>query len=96
MSDINYDFVLENIKKIRMLYEGEITLYEKIIKSNINKTEIFILFDKEWLTKWKIIVGYENLKVKCKNYEKITQELIDEIHSLFIKNNTKQKLDELG
>ena len=96
MSEINYDFVLENIKKIRMLYEGEITLYEKIIKSNITKTEIFILFDNEWLTKWKIIVGYENLKVKCKNYEKITQELIDEVHSLFIKNNTKQKLDELG
>ena len=43
----------------------------------------------------KKIVGYEELKNKCKNAEK--EELIkDEVRELFIKLNTKQKLEELG
>ena len=98
MSEINDIFVIENIKKIKELYEGEIIL-DKILANNIPKNDSFALFDKEWLTKWKIIVDYENLKVKCRNCEingKISQELIDEVLSLFIKNNTNKKLDDLG
>ena len=98
MSEINDYFVVENIKKIKELYEGEIIL-DKILANKYPKIDNFALFDKEWLTKWKIIVDYENLKVKCKNceiYGKISQELIDEVRSLFIKNNTNEKLDDLG
>ena len=98
MSEINDEFVVENIQKIKELYEGEIIL-DKILANKYPKNDSFALFDKEWLTKWKIIVDYENLKVKCKNceiYGKISQELIDEVRSLFIKNDTKKKLDDLG
>ena len=98
MSEINDEFIVEKIKMIKELYEEEIIL-EKILKTNISKNDSFVLFDKEWLIKWKIIVDYENLKVKCKNCEingKISQELIDEVRSLFIKNNTNKKLDDLG
>ena len=98
MSEINDDFVVENIKKIKELYEGKIIL-DKILANKYPKIDNFALFDKEWLTKWKIIVDYENLKDKCKNCEingKMSQELIDEVRSLFIKNNTKKKLDYLG
>ena len=98
MSEINDDFVVENIKRINELYGGEIIL-DKFLANNIPKNDSFALFDKEWLTKWKIIVDYENLKVKCKNceiYGKISQELIDEVRSLFIKNNANKKLDDLG
>ena len=98
MSEINDEFIKEKIKMIKELYGGEIFLDEKILKTNISKYDNFVLFDKEWLTKWKIIVDYENLKVKCKNCEiyEISQELIDEVRSLFIKNDTKKKLDDLG
>ena len=91
--------IIENIKRIKELYEGEIFLEEKILKTKVNKNLNFVLFDKEWLKKWKSFVGYENLKDKCKNSEKngkISQESIDEVRSLFIENNTKKKLNDLG
>ena len=51
------------------------------------------------MKKWKIIVCYEKLKDKCKNCEierKSSQKLIDEVRSLFIENDTKKKLNDLG
>ena len=98
-TELNAEYVIENIKRIKELYEAETFLDEKILKKNISKNDSFVLFDKEWLRKWKNIVGYENLKDKCKNCDingKISQGLIDEIFSLFKENNTKEKLDELG
>ena len=98
MSEINDEFIKEKIRMINELYVGEIIL-DKFLANNIPKNDSFALFDKEWLTKWKIIVDYENLKDKCKNCEingKISKELIDEVRSLFIKNDTKKKLDYLG
>ena len=99
MLEINDDFLIENIKMIKELYEGEIFLDKKILKTNITKNDNFVLFDKEWLEKWKIIVCYEKLKDKCKNCvinRKISKELIDESRSLFIENDTKEKLNDLG
>ena len=98
-TELNEDYVIENIKRIKELYGAETFLDEKILKKNVSKNDSFVLFDKEWLRKWKNIVGYENLKDKCKNCDingKISQGLIDEIFSLFKENNTKEKLDELG
>ena len=99
MSEINDEFIKEKIKMIKELYGAEIIFDKKFLKANVSGNDSFVLFDKEWLTKWKIIVDYENLKVKCKNCEingKISQELIDEVRSLFIKNNANKKLDDLG
>ena len=66
-TELNEEYVKENIKRIKELYEAETFLDEKILNTNIVKNDSFVLFDKEWLIKWKNIVGYENLKVKCKN-----------------------------
>ena len=97
-TELNEEYVKENIKRIKELYEAETFLDEKILKTNIVKNDSFVLFDKEWLIKWKNIVGYENLKVKCKSEKNgiISKQLIDEIFSLFKENNTKEKLDDLG
>ena len=98
-SELTDDFIKENIKRIKELYEAETFLEEKILKTNVTKNEMFVLFDKEWLIKWKKIVDYENLKVKCKNCEingQISRDIIDEVRLLFIENNTKKKLDDLG
>ena len=95
-SELKDDFIIKHIKMISELYDAETFLHEKIINNKItNVNRMFSLFDKDWLEKWKKIVGYEELKNKCKNAEK--EELIkDEVRELFIKLNTKQKLEELG
>ena len=98
-TELNEEYIIENIKRINELYSAETFLNEKILNTNISKNEIFVLFNKNWLIKWKNIVGFEDLKIKCKNCEtkgKISQELINDIFSLFKENNTKEKLDDLG
>ena len=97
--EMKEDEVIQNIKRFRELYDAETFLNEKILKTQINKKESFVLFNKEWLTKWKTIVCYEELKEKLKNVKiekEISKEKIDEVSSLFNKNNTKKKLAELG
>ena len=98
-SELNEDFIKKHIQMIRELYEGEKFLSEKILDNKVKKNnENFILFDKEWLEKWKIFVGYEILKDKCiksKKDEDI-KNMINEVRELFIKNNTKKNLEELG
>ena len=93
-TELNEQYIKDNIKRIKELYEAE-SILEKILTTNTPKNDTFVLFDKEWLMKWKSIVGFENLKIKCKNSE-INQQLINEIFSLFKENNIKQKLDDLG
>ena len=98
-SELKDDFIIKHIKMIGELYEGEKFLNEKILGNKIQqKKENFVLFDKEWLEKWKTIVDYEILKekcIKCKKDEDI-KKMINEVRELFIKNNTKQNLEELG
>ena len=97
-SEIKDDFIIKHIKMIKELYEAETFLDEKILSTGINKKENFVLFDKDWLIKWKNIVGFEKLKDKCKSCntdaEKIN--LINEVRNIFIELDTPQKLKELG
>ena len=98
VSEIKDDFIIKHIKMIKELYEAETFLDEKILSTGVNKKENFVLFDKDWLTKWKNIVGFEKLKDKCKSCntdaEKIN--LINEVRNIFIELDTPQKLKELG
>ena len=97
-SEIKDDFIIKHIKMIKELYEAETFLDEKILSAGVYKKENFVLFDKDWLTKWKNIVGFEKLKDKCKSCntdaEKIN--LINEVRNIFIELDTPQKLKELG
>ena len=96
-SELNDEFIKKHINMIRDLYEGEKSLNE-ILNSKNKKKENFVLFDKDWLEKWKNIIGYENLKekcAKCKTKEDVNKK-VNEVRELFIQLNTKQKLDELG
>ena len=93
--ELKDDFVIRQIKMISELYEEEIYLNQIISNNNIIKKETFVLFVKEWLDSWKKIVNYEELKDKCKKAKNLEQ-IKDEIKDLFIKQNTKQKIDELG
>ena len=97
-SELNDDFIIKNIKMISELYDAENFLNNNILSKKVKKTENFVIFDKAWLEKWKIIVSYEELKekcFKCKSDEG-QKKLIGEIRELFIKLKTKEKLDELG
>ena len=79
---------------ISELYDAEIFLNQILNTKNI-QTKNFVLLDKEWLNKWKILVDYDQIKNKCKNTENINT-LKDEISKLFIRLKTKQRLEELG
>ena len=92
------EFIKKHINMIKELYEGEIFLDNEVLNSKNKTKSNFVLFDKEWLEKWKTIVGYETLKekcIKCKT-EADVNSLINEVRNLFIQLNTKEKLDELG
>ena len=97
-SEFNDAFIMRHIKMIRELYEAEIFLDEKILAPGIYKKESFVLFDRQWLIKWKNIVGFEQLKDKCKNCKTDDQikKIINEVRNLFIELDTFQKLKELG
>ena len=97
-SKLNDEYIKKHISMIKDIYEGEKFLDNKILKTKIKRKESFVLFDKDWLDKWKSIVGYETLKekcFKCKTKEDINKQ-VDEVRDLFVQLNTKQKLDELG
>ena len=92
------EFIKKHINMIKELYEGEIFLDNEVLNSKNKTKSNFVLFDKEWLEKWKTIVGYETLKekcIKCKT-EADVNGLVNEVRNLFIQLNTKEKLDELG
>jgi len=97
-SELKDDFIIKIFKMIKELNEAENILNNSILNKKAKKTETFTLFDKAWLEKWKAIVGYEDLKekcIKCKT-DVAMKNMIGEMRELFIKLNTKQKLDELG
>ena len=92
------EFIKKHINMIKELYEGEIFLDNEVLNSKNKTKSNFVLFDKEWLEKWKTIVCYETLKekcIKCKT-EADVNSLINEVRNLFIQLNTKEKLDKLG
>ena len=92
------EFIKKHINMIKELYEGEIFLDNEVLNSKNKTKSNFVLFDKEWLEKWKTIVGYETLKekcIKCKT-EADVNGLINEVRNLFVQLNTKEKLDKLG
>jgi len=92
------EFIKKHINMIKELYEGEIFLDNEVLNSKNKTKSNFVLFDKDWLDKWKTIVGYETLKekcIKCKT-EADVNSLINEVRNLFIQLNTKEKLDKLG
>ena len=92
------EFIKKHINMIKELYEGEIFLDNEVLNSKNKTKSNFVLFDKDWLEKWKTIVGYETLKekcIKCKT-EADVNGLVNEVRNLFIQLNTKEKLDELG
>ena len=93
--ELKDNFVIRQIKMISELYEEEIYLDQIISNNDFIIKETFVLFVKEWLDSWKKIVNYEELKDKCKKAKNLEQ-IKDEIKDLFIKQNTKQKIDELG
>ena len=57
-SELNEEFIKKHINMIKDLYEGEKFLNE-ILHTKIKRKENFVLFDKDWLEKWKAIIGYE-------------------------------------
>ena len=92
------EFIKKHINMIKELYEGEIFLDNEVLNSKNKTKSNFVLFDKDWLEKWKTIVGYETLKekcIKCKT-EADVNGLVNEVRNLFIQLNTKEKLDKLG
>ena len=89
------NFVIKHIKMISELYDAETFLNEKMINNQLKAKRLLALFDKDWLEQWKKIVGYEELKNKCKN-AKNESSIKDEVLELFIKLDTKKKLEELG
>lgn len=96
-SEVNDDFIKRHINMIKDLYESE-KFIDNILNSKNKRKESFILFDKDWLEQWKNIISYETLKekcIKCKTEDDINKQ-INDIRDLFIQQNTKQKLDELG
>ena len=99
--ELKDDFLIQYIRMIAELYEGEKFLSEKILSKKVSKKEIFILFEKNWFNKWKNIVGYQIIGEKCfkcfkSNKDEEQKKLIIEMRDLFIKNNSMQKLKELG
>ena len=92
------EFIKKHINMIKELYEGEIFVDNEVLNSKNKTKSNFVLFDKDWLEKWKTIVGYETLKekcIKCKT-EADVNSLINEVRNLFVQLNTKEKLDKLG
>ena len=91
------EFFDHQIKLISDFFEGE-DEFDKNLKEKHNHTSQLNILNKEWIEKWKEIVGYEQIKEKCKKYNdsKNNNKLKNELYDFFIKNNTKKKLEELG
>ena len=61
-------FVNNQINAINDLFEWE-ELMDNFYKKKITKGKSQMkLIDRNWLDKWKEIIGYEKIKNKCKEY----------------------------
>mgnify|MGYP002624492053 CR=1 FL=1 len=91
-------FLDHQIKQISEFFEGE-EMFNENLREKFNKTCQINILNKEWIKKWKEIVGYEQIKEKCKKYinsKSKNNNLKKEIYDLFKKNNSKKKTEELG
>ena len=92
-------FLDRQINIISDFFEGE-EQFDKNLKEKINKTCQINILNKEWIEKWKEIVGYEEIKKNCKkcnnNKNKNNDNLKKELYDFLINNNAKKKLEELG
>ena len=92
-------FLHHQINIISDFFEGEEFFDKKLRENYITLGELQInILNKEWIQKWKEIVGYEQIKEKCRrcNNSRQNEKLKDELYEFFIKNDTKKKLEELG
>ena len=90
-------FLERQINIINEYSEGEEVFDKKLREkhnTNIANYQIYIL-NKEWIEKWKEIVGYEKIKEKCKkiNNDNHNKNIKKELYDLFNKNNTKKNLE---
>ena len=93
------DFVDNQIKKINEYFQWEELLNDNLLKKVNKSNQQFVILDKEWIEKWKDIIGYEKIKKKCKTLcssKKEDERLKNEIKDFFLNSNAKQKIDELG
>jgi hypothetical protein len=94
-------FLDRQINIISDFFEGE-EQFDKNLKEKINTTCQINILNKEWIEKWKEIVGYEEIKKNCKkcnnnnNKNKNNDNLKKELYDFLINNNAKKKLEELG
>ena len=90
-------FLDRQINIISDFFEGE-EQFDKNLKEKLNTTCQINILNKEWIEKWKQIVGYEEIKKNCRkcNNNKNNDNLKNELYDFLIKNNTKKKLEELG
>ena len=99
MSDKNNfdNFVKTQIKRIDEFSKWEEYLNNVLSKKVTRKNKQFSVVDKEWIEKWKLAVGFERIKDKCKAYsEKPNDSLKKEITEFLKEENSEQKLEELG
>jgi hypothetical protein len=69
---------------------------DKNLKSKIIRVCQINILNKEWIQKWKEIVGYEQIKEKCKKYNNSKNKILkNEIYNFFYKNNSKEKMKDL-
>ena len=93
------DFVDNQIKRINEYFQWEELLNDNLLKKANKSNQQFVILDKEWIEKWKDIIGYEKIKKKCKTLcssKKEDERLKNEIKDFFLNSNAKQKIDELG
>jgi len=92
-------FLNHQIYVIGDFFEGEEEFDKKLREKYYTPYTFQInILNKEWVKKWKGIVGYEQIKEKCRrcNNSRQNEKLKDELYEFFIKNDTKKKLEELG
>ena len=95
ISKTKNNFILKQIRMISELFEAEEFFNTmNILSRKTIQNQYFILFNKEWLENWKIIVDYEKIKDKYIKTQKIN-DLKNEIYNVFINLNIKEKLEEL-
>jgi hypothetical protein len=96
-ADIFDNFVNSQIEAINEYFEWEIELSNYLEKKICKDNRQFKLVDRNWLEKWKEIVGYEKIKKKCQEYiNNKNNSLFKEIYDFLLISNAKQKLDNLG
>ena len=91
------EFIQNQIRAIAELFDWEYWL-DDILRRKYTKNNLeFTLVERNWLEKWKEIIGYEKIKCKCIEYKEFNKDsTFKEIYDYLLNANAKQKLDNLG